>query len=79
MIKYHFAYKRTCRKCVDDLEQLKKEMWVIVMNPNAEIYSRFKSTIELQSLFKMSVFTLRYLLFVANLSKFNDLSNLDKP
>ena len=27
----------------------------------------------------MSVFTLRYLLFVANLSKFYDLSNLDKP
>jgi hypothetical protein len=44
MVKYHFAYKRACRKCVDDLEQLKKEMWVIVMNPNAEIYSRFKST-----------------------------------
>jgi hypothetical protein len=34
---------------------------------------------ESQSLLKMSVFTLRYLLFVANLSKFNDLSNLDKP
>ena len=79
MVKYHFAYKRACRKCVDDLEQLKKEMWVIVMNPNAEIYSRFKSTMELQCLFKMSVFTLRYLLFVANMSKFNDLSNLDKP
>ena len=72
MARDHFAYVGAYRKCIDEIEQLKKEMWNIIMDSKAEMYSRIQATKELHSLSKTSVLLLRDLPFVANLSKFYD-------
>ena len=72
MAKDHFAYVGAYRKCIDEIEQLKKEMWNIIMDSKAEMYSRIQATRELHSLSKTSVLLLRDLPFVTNLSKFYD-------
>ena len=72
MARDHFAYVGAYRKCIDEIEQLKKEMWNIIMDSKAEMYSRIQATKELHSLSKTSVLLLRDLPFVTNLSKFYD-------
>jgi hypothetical protein len=84
MARDHFAYVGAYRKCIDELDILKKEMWNIIMDSKAEMYSRVQATKELHSLSKTSVLLLRDLPFVTNLSKFYDLSDgneylSDKP
>ena len=69
MAKDHFAYIGAHRKCIDEIEQLKKEMWKIIMDSKAEMPVRVQATKELHSLSKTSVLLLRDLPFVANLSK----------
>ena len=44
MAKDHFAYVAVHRKCIDEIEQLKKEMWNIIMDTKAEIYSRIQAS-----------------------------------
>ena len=41
MAKDHFAYVGAYRKCIDEIEQLKKEMWTIIMDIKAEMYTKF--------------------------------------
>ena len=77
MAKDHFAYMGAYRKCIDEIEQLKKEMWNIIMDTKAEMYSRIQATKELHALSKTSVLLLRDLPFVANLTKFYDENILD--
>ena len=77
MARDHFAYVGAYRKCIDEIEQLKKEMWNIIMDSKAEMYSRIQATRELHSLSKTSVLLLRDLPFVTNLSKFYDENILD--
>ena len=72
MAKDHFAYVGAYRKCIDEIEQLKKEMWKIIMDTKAEMSCRVQATKELHSLSKTSVLLLRDLPFVTNLSKFYD-------
>ena len=72
MAKDHFAYVGAYRKCIDEIEQLKKEMWKIIMDTKAEMSWRIQATKELHSLSKTSVLLLRDLPFVTNLSKFYD-------
>ena len=72
MAKDHFAYVGAYRKCIDEIEQLKKEMWSIIMDSKVEMYCRVQATKELHSLSKTSVLLLRDLPFVTNLSKFYD-------
>ena len=40
MARDHFAYIGAHRKCIDEIEQLKKEMWKIIMDSKAEMNSR---------------------------------------
>lgn len=70
--KDHFAYVGAYRKCIDEVEQLKKEMWNIIMDSKAEMYNRIQASRELHNLSKTFVFLLRDLPFVTNLSKFYD-------
>ena len=71
MAKDHFAYIGAYRKCIDEIEQLKKEMWNIIIDTKTEMNNRIQATQELHSLSKTSVL-LRDLPFVTNLSKFYD-------
>ena len=77
MAKDHFAYVGAYRKCIDEIEQLKKEMWKIIMDTKAEVHDRVQASKELHSLSKTSVLLLRDLPFVANLSKLYDENILD--
>ena len=79
MAKDHFAYVGAYRKCIYEIEQLKKELWNIIMDSKVEMYSRIQATKEPHSLSKTSVLLLRDLPFVSNLAKFydNDILNLD--
>jgi hypothetical protein len=72
MAKDHFAYVGAYRKCIDEIEQLKKEMWNITMDTKAEMHVRVQATKELHSLSKTSVLLIRDLPFVSNLSKLYD-------
>src|SRR4029079_1518065 len=58
LAKDHFAYVAVHRKCIDEIEKLKKEMWGIIMDTKAEIYSRIQAGRELHSLSKTSVLLL---------------------
>ncbi len=77
MAKDHFAYIGAHRKCIDEIEQLKKEMWKIIMDTKAEMHVRVQATKELHSLAKTSALLLRDLPFVANLSKLYDENTLN--
>ena len=77
MARDHFAYVGAYRKCIDEIEQLKKEMWKIIMDTKAEVYSRVQASRELHNYSKTSVLLLRDLPFVANLSKFYDEDTLN--
>ena len=77
MAKDHFAYIGAHRKCFDEIERLKKEMWKIIMDSKAEMHDRVQATKELHSLSKTSILFLRDLPFVANLSKLYDENTLN--
>src|SRR5215216_3095962 len=59
MAKDHFAYVGAYRKCVDELELLKKEMWSILMNPNTTRETKILATKELHSLCKTYTLLIR--------------------
>jgi hypothetical protein len=77
MAKDHFAYIGVHRKCIDEIEQLKKEMWKIIMDSKAEMHVRVQASKEMHSLSKTSVLLLRDLPFVTNLSKMYDEDTLN--
>ncbi len=77
MAKDHFAYVGAYRKCIDEIGQLKKELWGIIMDTKTENYTKIQAIKELHNLSKTSVLLLRDLPFVANLSKYYDLSKFD--
>jgi hypothetical protein len=72
MARDHFAYIGAYRKCIDEIEQLKKELWNIIMYSKVEMYSRIQATKELHSLSKTYTLVIKDLPFVTNLSKFYD-------
>ena len=60
------------RKCIDEIEHLKKDMWNIIMDSKVDMNNRIQATKELHSLSKTSVLLIKDLPFVTNLSKFYD-------
>jgi hypothetical protein len=72
MARDRFAYVGAYRKCIDEIEQLKKELWNIIMDSKVEMHISIQATKELHGLSKTSVLILRELPFVTNLSKFYD-------
>ncbi len=77
MAKDHFAYIGAHRKCIDEIEQLKKELWKIIMNTKAEMHIRILAAKELHSLSKTTILFLRDLPFITSLSKLYDQDFLD--
>lgn len=71
------AYMGRYRVTIDRLEQLDKEMWVIIMNPKIDPSVRINATKESHSINRTLNVLLRDLPFITNLSKLYDLSELD--
>jgi hypothetical protein len=71
------AYMGCYRKALDMLDQLEKELWIIIMNSKVEVSARVMAVREMHSITKTSVLLLRDLPFITNLSKMYDLSDLD--
>jgi hypothetical protein len=76
MARDRFAYVGAYRKCIDEIEQLKKEMWSIIMDSKVDMCNRIQVSKESHNLPKTSVLIVMDLPFVANLSKFYDESIL---
>ena len=72
MAKDHFAYVGAIRKCIDEIEHLKKDLWNIIMDSKVDMNNRIQATKELHSLSKTSVLLIKDLPFVTNLSKLYD-------
>jgi hypothetical protein len=70
MTKDHFAYVGAYRKCIDEIEQLKKELWNIIMDSKVDMNNSIQAIKELYSLSKTSTLLIKDLPFVTNLSKF---------
>ncbi len=62
MAKDHFAYIGAHIRIVDEIEQLKKEIWKIIMDTKADKHDRILATKELHSLSKTSVWSFARLL-----------------
>ena len=71
------AYLSAYRLAIDKLNQLEKEMWLIIMNPKVETATRVMATKEIHAIVKTGVLLLRELPFITNLSKFYNLAELD--
>ena len=77
LAKDHFAYIGVYRKAIDELEQCKKELWSMMMDPNTTNMERVQIIKELHNLTKTSTLLLRDLPFVTNLSKYYDMELVD--
>ena len=65
-----FAFVGAYRKCIDEMEHLKKELWNIIMDSKVDMNNRIQTTKELYSLSKTSTLLIKDLPFVTNLSSF---------
>ncbi len=72
MARDHFVYVGTYRKCIDEIDLLKKEMWNIMMDSCTPKETRILASKELHSLSKTYTLLIKDLPFVTNLSKFYD-------
>jgi hypothetical protein len=70
MTKDHFAYVGAYRKCIDEIEQYKKEMWNIIMDSKTTQETKIQAMKELHSLSKTYTLLIKDLPFVTNLSKY---------
>jgi hypothetical protein len=70
IVKDQFAYVGAYRKCKDEMEHLKKELWNIIMGSKVDMNNRNQATKELYSLSKTSTLLIKDLPFVTNLSSF---------
>jgi len=73
MAKNHFAYVGAYRKAVDEIEQLQKELWSMMMDPLTTNLEKVHIIKELHSLTKTYTLLLRDLPFISNLTKYYDL------
>lgn len=73
----NYAYVDKYRKAIDEVNQCKKELWFIILNPKTESMVKIDAIREIHNLTKTSVLLLKDLSFVMNLSKYYDLSKLD--
>ncbi len=73
LAKDHFAYVSVHRKAIDELDQCKKELWSMFMNPTTTNMEKIQIIKELHNLTKTHVLLLRDLPFVTNLSKYYNL------
>jgi hypothetical protein len=70
--KDHFAYVGAYRKCMDEIEQYKKEIWNIIMDLKTTRETRIQAFKELHNLSKTYTLLKKDLPFIPNLSKYYD-------
>ncbi len=75
--KDHFAYVGAYRKCIDEIEQYKKEMWNIIMDTKPDQSNKIQALRELHSLSKTYTLLIKDIPFVTNISKYYDKEILD--
>ena len=66
LAKDHFAYIGVYRKAIDELEQCKKELWSMMMDPNTTNMEKVQAIKELHNLAKTST------LFTQNLPLYHE-------
>ncbi len=66
------AYISVYRKCIDELELVKKQCWNMIMNPNMDNSVKIQCLREIHSLTKTMALLLRDLPYITNLSKVYD-------
>jgi hypothetical protein len=77
LAKDHFAYIGIHREALDEIQQLKNEMWKIIMNSKSENSEKTAAVKELHNLVKTKALLLRDLPFISRISKYYDISILD--
>ena len=77
MARDHFAYVGAYRKCIDEIEQYKKEIWNIVMDSKTDSSTKIQALKELHSLSKTYTLLIKDIPFVTNISKDYDKDILD--
>ena len=77
LAKDHFSYIGIHREALDEIQQLKNELWKIIMNSKSENSVKIAAVKELHNLVKTKVLILRDLPFITRLSKLYDLKLFD--
>jgi hypothetical protein len=74
MAKDHFSYIGIHRDALDEIQQLKKEIWKIILHSKSINLVKIPAVKELYSLVKTKVLILIDLPFITRTSKYYDLS-----
>lgn len=77
MARDNFAYVTAYRKCIDEVELYKEQLWHLIIKNTTSDVAKVAAVKELHNLSKTSVLLLKDLPFVMNLSKFYDPDILD--
>jgi hypothetical protein len=77
LAKDHFAYIGIHREALDEIQQLKNELWKIIINSKSENSVKIAAVKELHNLVKTKVLILRDLPFITRISKLYDLTLFD--
>jgi hypothetical protein len=72
LAKDQFAYINIFRKAIDEIEEYKKELWLMVMDRKVERSTKVQAMRELHSLSKTYTLILKDLPFVTRLTKYYD-------
>lgn len=78
MAKDQYAYIHVYRKCIDELEQVRKECWRLIMDKRIDGGTKVQALREIHNVVKTQILLIRDLPFVMNLSKYYD-PKLIKP
>ncbi|MDR4492040.1 MAG: hypothetical protein R2685_14255 [Candidatus Nitrosocosmicus sp.] len=78
MAKDHLVYISVYRKCIDELELVRKECWKIVINANVKSSVKVQSLKEIHRVTQTLVLLLRDLPIIANLSRYYDQEKIDQ-
>ncbi len=77
LTKDHFAYIGIHREALDELQQLKNELWKIILYSKSENSVKIATVKELHNLVKTKVLILRDFPFITRISKYYDLTLFD--
>jgi hypothetical protein len=77
LAKDHFSYIGIHREALDEVQQLKNELWKIVIHPESENSVKIAAVKELHNVVKTKCLLLRDLPFITRISKYYDISMLD--
>ena len=69
MARDHFAYVGAHRKCIDEIDQCKKEIWNIILDSKTDHATRIQALKEMHSLSKTYTLLIRDVPFITNISK----------